>query len=138
MFSRISSVSGDSDSENSSVTTETGMSRTELDSHANMAVGGRNCIVLRDTGETTKVNAFSPDCNSLREVPIRDLAVKWTCPVKDEQYILIMHNALHVPGMENNLIPPFLLREAGIVVNDIPKIHVDDPQVQDHSLYFPD
>ena len=29
------------------------------------------------------------------------------------------------------------MREAGVVVNDTPKIHVDDPTVEDHTLYFP-
>jgi hypothetical protein len=38
--------------------------------------------------------------------------------------------------MEHNLVPPFLLREAGLNVNDIPKIHVKSPDVQHHSIYF--
>jgi hypothetical protein len=38
--------------------------------------------------------------------------------------------------MEHNLIPPFVMREAGIVINDTPKIHVKDPTIEDHSLYF--
>ena len=33
--------------------------------------------------------------------------------------------------------PPFLLREAGVVVNDVPKIHVQDPTDKDHAIYFP-
>jgi hypothetical protein len=40
--------------------------------------------------------------------------------------------------MEHNLVPPFLLREAGLKVNDIPKIHVKDPDVSHHSIYFDD
>ena len=38
--------------------------------------------------------------------------------------------------MAHNLIPPFLLREAGVVVFDIPKIHVTSPTIEDHSIYF--
>ena len=30
------------------------------------------------------------------------------------------------------------MREAGIVVKDVPKIHVNNPQIEDHSLYFKD
>ena len=29
----------------------------------------------------------------------------------------MMRNALYVPSMPHNLIPPFIMREAGIVVN---------------------
>ena len=43
---------------------------------------------------------------------------------------------LYVPKIENNLIPPFILREAGIEVNDALKIQVDNPTEKDHSIYF--
>jgi hypothetical protein len=39
-----------------------------------------------------------------------------------------------VPAMEQNLIPPFVMREAGIVVNDTPKIHMKNPTIEAHSL----
>eukprot|EP00957_Ditylum_brightwellii_P060676 4606682-Ditylum_brightwellii.AAC.1 len=38
--------------------------------------------------------------------------------------------------MKNNLIPPFIIQEVGIKVNDIPKIQVNDPCERDHSIYF--
>ena len=40
--------------------------------------------------------------------------------------------------MSKNLIPPFIIREVGIVINDTPKIQVDDLSVEDHSIYFPE
>ena len=36
-------------------------SRTELDSHANMPVVGRNAYVLADTGKTVDVSPYTPD-----------------------------------------------------------------------------
>lgn len=38
--------------------------------------------------------------------------------------------------MNNNLIPPFILREAGLKVNDVPKIHVQSQTVSDHAIEF--
>ena len=35
-----------------------------------------------------------------------------------------MRNALHVKSMAHNLVPPFILREAGLLVNDVPWIHI--------------
>ena len=102
-----------------------------------MAVVGKHTTIIEFTGKTVDVNAFSPDCNALQEVPIVDAMVKWSNPYRDDDhYLLLIKNALYVPSMENNLIPPFIMREAGIVVNDVPKIHVEDPQVEHHSLYF--
>eukprot|EP00957_Ditylum_brightwellii_P040188 3040753-Ditylum_brightwellii.AAC.1 len=38
--------------------------------------------------------------------------------------------------MDHNLIPPFMLREAGIAVNETPKIHKKNPTVDDHTITF--
>ena len=40
--------------------------------------------------------------------------------------------------MKNNLIPPFVMREAEIRVNDTPKIQTSEPTEEDPSIYFPD
>ena len=71
-------------------------------------------------------------------VKIVDAAVQYDYPYTDERFILVICNALYVHSISNNLIPPFMMRKAGIRVNGIPKIHVEDPTVDDHSLYFPE
>eukprot|EP00957_Ditylum_brightwellii_P072525 5511789-Ditylum_brightwellii.AAC.1 len=38
--------------------------------------------------------------------------------------------------MDHNLLPPFVLRESGIRVNDTPKIHKVNPTVDDHAIIF--
>jgi hypothetical protein len=38
--------------------------------------------------------------------------------------------------MSNNLIPPFIMRECGITVNDVPKIHVRIPDESHHAITF--
>jgi hypothetical protein len=112
-------------------------SRTELDSHANMPVVGKNAFVLAETGRTCEVSAFTPDYEPMK-VKIVDAALLYECPYQGTVHILVIRNCLHVPTMVNNLIPPFIMREAGIVVNDRPKIHSDDPGVDDHSIFFPE
>jgi hypothetical protein len=47
-------------------------------------------------------------------------------------------NALHVPSMNNNLIPPFVMRETGIIFNDTLKIQVKEPTAEDHTILFED
>ena len=48
---------------------------------------------------------------------------------------MVVRNALCVPSMNINLIPPFIMREAGLVLSTTPKIHCDDPTVEDHSMF---
>jgi hypothetical protein len=112
-------------------------SRTELDSHANMPVVGRNAYVISDTERVADVNPFTSDCYSML-LPIVDAAVLYECPYDGQLYILVIRNALHVPSMQNNLLPPFVLREAGIRVQDTPKIQTIEPTEEDHSIYFPE
>ena len=42
------------------------ISRTELDSHANMPVMGRDALVVSDTGRVMEVNPFTPDNDAIR------------------------------------------------------------------------
>ena len=89
-------------------------SRTDLDSHANMVVVGRNALIISNTGRTTEVSHFTPDYEALQRVPIVDAALSYMCPYTDRQYVLIVRDALSVPSMKHNLILPFVIREAGV------------------------
>ena len=44
--------------------------------------------------------------------------------------------------MNNNLIPPFVMKEAGILINNTPKIQTVKAsrtnREEDHSIYFPE
>jgi hypothetical protein len=109
-------------------------SRTELDSHANMPVVGRNAYVISDTGKVADVSPFTPDYKSM-QIKVVDAAVQYDCPYTGTSYILVLRN---VPSMRHNLLPPFILRQAGLNVKEVPKIHVDEPTTADHSITFPE
>ena len=38
--------------------------------------------------------------------------------------------------MDINLIHPFIVREACVVINDKPKMHVSDTLLDDHAIIF--
>ena len=110
-------------------------SHTELDSHANMPVVGKHAYKIAETGKKVDVSPFTPDYKPLT-VPLVDATVKYDNPYNRKTYILVLCNALYVPSMDHNLIPPFMLREMGVTVNDVPKIHKEDPTVDDHAITF--
>ena len=107
----------------------------ELDSHANMPVVGKHAYIIAETGKKVDVSPFTPDYKPLT-VPLVDAMVKYNNPYNGKSYILVLHNALYVPSMDNTLVPPFMLREMGVTVNDVPKIHTEDPTVDDHAITF--
>ena len=83
-------------------------SRTELDLHAIMLVVGRHCVILSDAGKTVDVSLFTPDYKAMT-VRLVDASVAYDCPYTGTMYILVIRNALYVPSMKGNLIPPFIL-----------------------------
>ena len=113
--------------------------RTECDSHANMIVVGRHCHIISKSGKVIDVATFAEAAGSLSKVPIVDAAVAYDCPRTHQTYILIVRNALYVESMEENLVPPFILREAGLIVNECPKQHrpVGDATEEDHAIIDP-
>ena len=108
--------------------------QTDLHSYANMVVVGKHAAMTNDASR--KVSPFTPDYESLSKVPIVDAAIRHDCPHSGETYLLIVRNALSVPAMDHNLIPPFIMGEAGVDVKCVPKIQCKNPEEEDHSVYF--
>ena len=111
--------------------------RTELDSHADSPVVGRNAIVLEDTGKTANVTGFTKDLGKCMSVPIVTAAVAYDNEYTGQTSVLIIHhNALHFTSMKHNLIPPFVIRLAGAKVNEEPKCLAANPSVDHHSIFW--
>ena len=91
----------------------------ELDSHANMIVVEQHYFIIFQSGKVIDVGTIA-----------------YSCPWSHETHILIVWNALYVELMEENLIPPFTLREAGLIVNECPKQHCPQGEVteDDHMI----
>ena len=97
-----------------------------FDSHANMVVLGRECLVIAERKDKCSVSAFVDDVGSLSSVSVVDAVLAYDCPRQARTILLFFRNALYIPTMTHHLMPPFILREVGITVNDVPKIHCED------------
>ena len=75
--------------------------RSELDSHANMMVVGKNAFIFESTGRTCEAKPFSEDLGIIKNIPIVDAAVAYDCPYTHECYILLLRNALYLPSLEH-------------------------------------
>jgi hypothetical protein len=89
-------------------------STTDVDSHANMPVVGSGAHVLMEHNRTCEVSPYSPDYEPMK-VPLVDPAVNYERDGK--VYILVIMNALYVPSLNYNLLPPFIMREAGMYIS---------------------
>ena len=112
-----------------------GSSRTELDSHADSPVVGKHAYILYHTGRTVGVSGFSDKLGSVQSVPVVHAAIVYDCPTSGESYVLFVNNALHFRDLPVNLIHPFIMRMAGLVVDECPKYMPSAPTVANHSIY---
>lgn len=67
---------------------------------------------------------------------IVNVVVVYDCPYRAKTYLLIMRNVLHIPELPLNLLPPFIMREDGVIVDDCPKSQSPFPSTINHSMYF--
>ena len=58
---------------------EFGESTSDLDSHANMCVFGKNSIMVLTTGRIVNVNALADEVGGLNKVSIVDVIVAYDC-----------------------------------------------------------
>lgn len=87
-------------------------------------------------GTLRHCNVSPYDRSSSRNAPVKDAAVAYDCPDTGKTWILIGRNVLHIKGMQDNLMSPFVMREGGVIVNEKPKIHCENPTVDDHCISF--
>ena len=98
-----------------------------------MIVCGEEVYIISRSGQVAEVNAFAKECGVL-QIPIVDAAVVFEDPYDGDIYFLVMRNALYVESMDHHLIPPFIMQEAGLVVNHVAKIHCQQRTQEDHRI----
>ena len=67
-------------------------SRTELDSHANMPVVGREALVEEQSGRTVEVSPFTPDYKPIK-VEVVNAIIQYDSPLDDKEYILVVQTS---------------------------------------------
>ena len=67
---------------------------------------------------------------------IADRSLACDCPCTGEVCALVMGIVLHFPSMDHNQMLPFKTISGGVVIHDIPKMHYEDPIVDDNIISF--
>jgi Fe-S-cluster containining protein len=120
----------------SHVTQPPGTTRCELDTHADTCAFGRNSYIVSKSSQKVSVAGFHPDMKEVTNVEIVTAAVAYDCPDTFVTHILIFPQSLYFPQMDHNLLCPDQMREAGIIVNDIPLLRIEPKHrtTEHHSI----
>jgi hypothetical protein len=62
----------------------------------------------------------------------------YDCPNTGATFILIVHQAIHNPKLEHNLLSPFQMQLNDVIVNEIPKFMTEMPTEKDHVIIVTD
>ena len=100
-----------------------------------MVVFGNQGTTIQGTGKFSDVNVFAEDVGMMPRVPILDSVVAYDCLYSGEVILIVARNALFFVSMDHNLIPNFIMREAGLQVNEQAKIDTSEPTNQHHSIW---
>ena len=95
-------------------------SRTELDSHADTCVVGQHALIVHDFERPVTVTGFDHEVATV-EAKTVTAAILYDDPTSGRPIVLIISQAILIPGMEYNLLCPMQLRLNDVIVNDLPK-----------------
>ena len=112
-------------------------STMDLDTHADITVLSNCCLLIHDTGRKVDVLGFSTALG-LFEFPIISGAVAYDHPITGKVYTLVFHQAIYCCQMDNHLICHMQCRVDGVVINDMPKMCVPNPDDSTHSIEVAD
>jgi len=113
------------------VSTET---RSELDTHADTCVVGKHCLIFHDFERPVGVTGFDPSSGERPGLPTVSAALAYDDPESGKTIILVVHQAISIPTMENNLLSPMQMRLNDVKVHDVPKFLCDSPEDEHHSI----
>jgi hypothetical protein len=109
----------------------------DLDMHTDNTVLGKGCLLIHDTGRRVDVSGFEASLGSLT-LPIITGAVAYGHSVTSKVYILVFHQAIHCCSTANHLLCPMQCRVNDVIINDVPKICLRNPDDLAHSIQVDD
>ena len=109
-------------------------STSEMDSHADTCVVGRNVLVIHIYNQTVSVTGYDPSQAATNGLQVVSAQVAYDRPDTGQVVLLTIHQAIHVPTMEHNLLCPMQLRMNDCQVLECPKFLLSKPTNLNHSV----
>ena len=114
-----------------------GDTRTELDSHSDTCVVGKNALIVHDYDRKVNVAGYDPNQPTAQSLRIVSADLAFDDPNSGEVIILVLNQAISIPHIEHKLMSPFQMRFNGVKVNDTPILLTESPTDETHTLIVP-
>ena len=109
---------------------------TELDSHADMCVVGRNAKITHTHEQKVLVSGYDKTLGK-KEYNVVSRELAYEDPQTGKSIILKIHQAIYIPTMRHNLLLPIQLMTNGVQLDAKPKFLHPTPLKKLHLLTAP-
>ena len=105
---------------------------TELDGHADACVVGANALILQKFQMQVRVTG----CDEVGSCVCDLVSAALACddPSTGETIVLVIHQAIHIPKLQHNLLCPVQLRMNDVAVDECPKFLARHPTDNTHAI----
>jgi len=109
------------------------VNRSDLDSHADCCVCGKEVLVFNDFDREVTVAGWDPE-GETQSLKIVSAAMGYTIPETGKTVLLIAHQSIFSPSLNHNLLSTMQMRLHDVIVNETPKFQSLHPTKQSHSI----
>ena len=109
--------------------------RSEIDNHADTCVvGTKTALLIHDYDRPVKVHGYDDGVREIEACRTVRAVIAYDHPESGDTYMLVLHQAILIPQMENNLLCPLQMRDNDVRVNDEPKFMALTPTDNHHAI----
>jgi hypothetical protein len=109
------------------------VSRSDLDSHADFCVCGKEVLVFNDFDREITFAGWDPELET-QSLSIVSAAMGYTIPESGQTVLLIAHQSIVSPSLSHNLLSTMQMRLHDVIVNETPKFQSVKPTKLSHSI----
>jgi hypothetical protein len=109
------------------------VNRSDLDSHADCCVCGKEVLVFNDFDREVTVTGWDPEGEN-QSLRIVSAAMGYTIPQSGQTVLLIAHQSIFSPSLNHNLLSTIHMRLHDFIVSETPKFQSLNPTTLSHSI----
>ena len=110
-------------------------SNCELDCHADTRMLGKHSHIFIDHGKAVNIVGYDKSKGTLaNNMKTISGAHAYDNLTSGKTVMIVIHQPIHVPTMDGNLICPMQVRTKDFKRDDKPKLHTEDPTNESHAV----
>jgi hypothetical protein len=109
------------------------VNRSDLDSHADCCVCGKEVLVFNDFDREVTFTGWDPE-GETQSLQIVFAAMGYTIPQSGQTVLLIAHQSIFSPSLNHNLLSTMQMGLHDVIVTETPKFQSFHPPKLSHSI----